>query len=126
MALPVELPDDLLPGSLCLSHSHDQPLSTTDLRKLEAAQRVREVTTNYVAAVNDDIIVVDSASGNVSVTLLPARAQRRLIVVRKVAANVVTLVAAGSDQIEGAASINLAGAWTTANLLALPGMWVRL
>jgi len=124
--LPTELPEDLRPGSLCFSHHHEMPLSAVELRKLEASAQRLVVSANVIVGDDVDIIDVDSTSGNVTVTLPPAINHRRLILVRRVAANTVTLAAAGADQIDGVASITIAGAWGTATLLALPGMWVTL
>jgi hypothetical protein len=74
------------------------------------AWRDRRVTATEAVQPSDDILLVDTTSGNVTLTLpLAATVRGQWYEVKKlVAANTVTLDPAGGETIEGAATL----AWT--------------
>lgn len=71
----------------------------------------RTVTANTTALDSDDLILGDTTSGSITITLPPADQNlgRRFTAKKKAAANTLTLDANGSELIDGAATL----AWTT-------------
>lgn len=87
----------------------DERLRTMVARLQET--RVRTVTATGSATAGDDVLLVDTTAGSVTVNLPPARTVpgHEYRVKKTVAANTVTLDADGSDTIDGAGTL----AWTT-------------
>lgn len=85
-------------------------------RVLDLLARVQRVNHRIVSAAvtltaNDDIVLVDTTSGSVTVTLPDARQHANHVfhVKKMIAANTCTVQRSGSDTIDGAAT----SAWTT-------------
>ena len=69
----------------------------------------RTVTAATTITDSDELVLVDTTSGSVTVTLPTAlgRKGRRFTVKKLIAANTLTLAGAGSDTIDGAATVGL-------------------
>ncbi len=69
--------------------------------------------------------LVDSTSGNVTITLPPAEESldMRLEVKKLVAANSVTIAGAGSDTIDGVASISFTTQYMSYTIVCFEGAW---
>lgn len=85
-------------------------------RALDLLGRAQRMNTRLVSAAttltaNDDIVLVDTSGGSVTVTLPDARAHAHHVfhVKKMAAANTCTVSRTGTDTIDGAAS----SAWTT-------------
>ena len=69
----------------------------------------RTVTAATTVVDSDELILVDTTSGSVTVTLPPAlgRKGRRFTAKKLIAANTMTLAGAGSDTIDGAGTVGI-------------------
>jgi hypothetical protein len=87
---------------------------TDRLGKLSSSVSVVTVTTNYTALATDDVILVDCTAGDVTITLPAASTAGSgltpRLAIRRIdnSANTCTLAAAGTDTVDGAASVTLA------------------
>ena len=93
-----------------------------DLLSLQQQHEIRAVSAATVLEIGTRQLVVraDATAGAFSVTLPLARnsAGRALIVKRVSSLGTVTVAAAGTDTIDGAATIALASQWQTVRLIA--------
>lgn len=91
-------------------------LGITESRVLDLIRRLQRIQTRLVSAATtvtagDDVVLVDTSGGSVTVTL-PLASQhpnKRVDVKKMTAANTCTVARSGSDTIDGAASTG----WTT-------------
>lgn len=89
---------------------------TDDLRLRDMVARLQETRVRFVSAntrltEGDDVLLVTTSGGNVTITLPPARlvAGHKCQIKKMSAANTLTLDADGSDTIDGSGTF----AWTT-------------
>lgn len=92
--------------------------------------QVKVVTADYTATIEDDLIVVDATAGAVTVTLpkvdLAYRGKVYEVVKIDASGNAVTVDGAGSEQIEGAASVSLPTRYATAAVRTVNNLaWTR-
>lgn len=103
------VPDLTVTGLLTASGGVNAPLT------------IRTVTANTTVTATDQIILVDATAGAVTVTLDAATAfGKKEIFIKKIdsSANAATITAAGTDTIDGAASISLATQYASADLVS--------
>lgn len=84
-----------------------------------------EKTADYTAAQGDDLILMDAAAANLTVTLPPANQfDRKTFKVKKIdaSANTVTIDGDGST-IDGAATDVLSAQWESRTVTAFNGSW---
>jgi hypothetical protein len=118
---------DLVGGGLCFSHSHVESVPIThdtvvNYQRLKVQRSASSVTS---LTVNDDLLLVDTAGGSVSVTLPVSGASgKEFIVFKTNAANTLTILRSGSDLINGAASLPLTTSYSSLWLKAVAGGWV--
>lgn len=89
----------------------------------------RTVTADYSVAALDFEILVNAATGNVTISLPAATGSGRTIHVKRIDAtgNTVIIDAAGSDTIDGAANLSLPSQWIGGFLFdAASGYWAQL
>lgn len=91
---------------------------------------VETITADTTADADSDVVLLDASGGNVTLTLPSAAdARSRPLVAKRTdsSGNTVTIAAAGSDTIDGAASATLASQWASVVLLPDGGTgWVIL
>ena len=104
-------------------HSSDRQPSHDTLVGIQQTENVKTVTANYIVASIDDYLLVDTTSGNVTLTLPKAKNGRLLFFKKIVAANSMILSANGSDKIDGASTQTVAIQWTCIRLKAISGGW---
>jgi len=75
-------------------------------------------TSNYPMVAADDIIIGDTAGGDVTITLPAANAKDRVRITKKSNSNTLTISRAGSDTIEGATSITLTDEYQSVTLIS--------
>lgn len=82
------------------------------LGRTPVSRNGRIVAAATVLLGTDGLVIVDTTAGNVTVTLPQARLQvgRVLAIKKRVAGNTLTVDTLGTDEVEGASSVN----WTTA------------
>ena len=88
---------------------------------------VMGVTSNYTVSYNDAFIPVDATTGNVTITLLPAREmeQKRLTIKKTDAsANTVTIDASGTETIDGALTRVITTQYASIEIMAYNGNWL--
>lgn len=106
------------------SHQFDRTPTHDTLSALHGLERVKSVTSAYIATRDDDIILVDTTAAGVAVTLPTARGGKRYSIVRTAGANPVTVVAVAGT-INGAASISINTNYTPARLKAINGNYIE-
>lgn len=96
----------LVNGGICNLHEHEVDLREhRHLETLQSIEAVRTVSSNYTASYIDDIILVDSSQGNVTVTLPPARGGRKFCIIKKSATNSVIVRFTGDETMLGITSV---------------------
>lgn len=91
----------------CETHTHEIDLAEhRNLETLQSIEAVKNVTANYTVTFLDDIIVVDSTTGNVTITLPKSRGGRKFCVIKAVAANTVIVNFSGETML-GLSSVSL-------------------
>lgn len=96
----------LVNGGICNLHEHDVNLRDHQhLETLQSIETVRVVSSNYTVSYTDDIVLVDSSQGNVTVTLPPARGGRKFCIIKKSAANSVIVTFSGGETLLGITSV---------------------
>jgi len=104
------------------------------LRQLQDIARryaieVVEPTANYTMVDEDALIAADATAGNVTVTLLSAAGREgRLVEVKKTdaSANLVIVDPAGSETIDGAATVSLSAQYSLCGLRSNGVNWHRI
>lgn len=96
------------------------------LDSLQALELVRTVTTSYTATYKDDIILADTTSGNITITLPPSRGGKVFHVVKPKAANTLTIVFTGTETMLGVASVSLTDFGSGKRLKSVPNGYIPL
>lgn len=118
---------DLVGGGLCQSHYHLQdPTVPHDMVvNYQRGKVQRSVSTNTSLTTNDDLLLVDTSTGNIAVTLPKSGASGKEFVLFKTSGiNILTINPVGVDTINGAASLTLTAAFGSYWLKAVSGGWV--
>jgi hypothetical protein len=100
----------------------DAGLTSDDRHLLDDLERVRNVSTSGGINKNDDIVLVDATSGAVSLTLPFASGGKRVIIIRTLGANNVTITPQSGETINGAASVVISSSYAPLRLKALKGI----
>lgn len=89
-------------GGVCYVHEHPrEEVTFTNRLELMRATPVVEVSSDYTPARTDEVVIVDTTLGDVTLTLPAASRGREFRVVNKVAGNTLTVLSSGSDVIYG-------------------------
>jgi len=107
-------------------HSSDRARSHTDVLALQAATPFLTVTANYTVTDAYDYVLVDTTSGNLTVTLPPAKGAREVEIAKKVAANTLVIIPSGSDTVVGDTSVVVTERWTSLRFKAYVGGWALI
>ena len=119
----------LLGGNDCPLHYHasDRDITHDQVLQFQDSESVRIVTVTGALTYNDDIILVNTTSGAVSLTLPIARGGKSYSVVRTAGANAVTLLPAAGNTINSAASLTISTSFAPVRLKAVKGLgWVQV
>lgn len=113
---------ELTTGGVCRLHVHDDErlLNARDLHQLNAIERVVTVTTSYTAQVHDDIILVNTTSGGVTVTLNSSLLGAKYVIIRVSGSNNV-IVQPSSGTINGSASETISSSYTPKRVKCIAG-----
>ena len=103
-------------------HASDRFPSRDTLLWLNSLEKVRNVSTNYTVVNDDDYIIVDTTSGNRTVTLPPARNGRKLVISEFTGSNSLTVYPNGTEKINGASSLVTTN--TTKTFKDIGGNWL--
>lgn len=124
--LTTQQESSLTSGGDCFEHWHsqDRVLSHNSLLQLQQLQNVATVSTNTTLSDINDIVLVDTTGGNVTVNLPPARNGRVYTVVKLSTTNLLTVAASGTDTIDSAASISTTTGWVSRTFKAVTGGWI--
>lgn len=119
---------NLTSGGDCFEHYHSQDRIPTHefklgLDYLETALEVGAGTTTLTGA--EDFVLVDSTAGAATVMLPPPVKRMSVVVMRKVAANTVT-IDSPTGTINGAATYALAGAYAVGTFKAINGDYYKV
>lgn len=94
-----------------------------------AGHAIRKITASSNVQAGDEAIWIDASAGNVTLTLTAVSGSVKYLVVKRLdnSTNTVTIAAAGTDTIDGAASITLTMQYQARTLrsgqTASPGLW---
>lgn len=77
------------------------------LESLQQMEVVKTVTANYSPTYYEDIILVDTTAGNVTITLPKARGGKIFHIIKTKAINTLTIVFTGSETMLGVASLSI-------------------
>lgn len=100
--------EQLVSKGPCNLHTHEVNLNEhKHVVSLQALEVVVTVTANHVADYREDIILVDTSAGNVTITLPPSRGGKKFYILKTKAANAVTVQFTGGETLLGAASYSL-------------------
>ena len=119
----------LLGGGDCTLHSHsfDRDISHDQVLQFQASENVRVVTTTGVVTYNDDILVVNTTSGAVTLTLPKVRGGKTYSIVRTAGANAITIVPTAGDTINLTSSVSISSNFVPMRLKAVKGMgWLQV
>lgn len=116
--------EELTGGGKCHKHYHETILTHDDLEKIQTLDKIVNITANYAALYEDDIIVADSTAGSVTVTLPLAKGQRQYIVSKAVATNNVVVNFSGGQNCFGQTSITLVALGAVARFRAHNNGWI--
>lgn len=117
----------LVSGGDCNLHSHifDRSATHEQVQQLQDSESVKVLTANYTASYGDDVLLVDTTAGAVSIVLPTARGGKRYSITRVAGVADVTLLAA--SLINGAASKAIVASYSAVNIKAVKNMgWVQL
>lgn len=106
---------DLVGGGLCLSHYHaKEELQHTDSSALQKNHVQRTSSTNTNLSSSDDVLLMNTSTGNRVVTLPSSgKSGKEFIVFKTTAPNTLTIQCSGADTVNGAASIVLSAAYAS-------------
>ncbi len=118
----MEIPSSLVGGMDCSLHYHssDRVPTHDTLKRLQQLKNVISVSSHYTALKKDDIILVDTTSSGITVTLPLASNGIEFTIIRIAGANSVTVARSGSDTINGAASVNITSTNAPQTFKAMP------
>ena len=116
----------LVGGNDTLLHFHlaDRIPTHDTVRVAQGVMQQRTVTSSTTATDNDDVILVDSTAGSVTVNLPPSRRGKELILKKIVAANSMILDGNGAETIDGVATITVNTQWAVRRIKAYAGNWI--
>lgn len=105
---------------------NEQLVTQDTIDQIQASMQVRRVSQSYSANYNDNIILADTASGNITVTLPAARNGKEFIIVKGAAANTLTIQFSGTDKMFGAGNISVVDLGKSNRLKSIPGGYIPL
>lgn len=118
--------EELTGGGECHMHYHPSIPNHNDVVADQAAVKVKEVTDDYVVELNDDIIIGNTNSASLVVTLPPAVGLREYTVVKGASANNLTIVFNGSETCFGQSSIVVVTLGEAKRFKAYLGNWILI
>jgi len=123
--MPDSIPLELIGGGDCRSHFHlEDRVPTQDfLHGLQGvAYQVASSSTSAIKA-DSDIVYVDTAAGNVTVTLPVAKNGQEYTVIKTSPLNTLTVNTTAPDTIEGLTSVSFTTQWTARTFKEYQGNW---
>jgi hypothetical protein len=94
--------------------------------QLQSTVRQTTVTVSRALTESDDILLVDTTAGSVTLTLPLAKGGKEYSAVKVVAANSMLLACSGTDTICGDTSLTATVCWTSIHIKASNGSWIIL
>lgn len=103
----------LMSGGDTMLHHHKSDSMPTHqtLRHLQKLANQVKISSDTILTYKEDLILVDTTTGNVTVTLPKFRGGNEATLVKLVAANQMIINTTGGDVINGAASITATAQW---------------
>ena len=113
----------LVSGGDCFEHWHSSDRTPTHdtVLQYQSLATVRSVTTDVTVDDRWDYILVDTSTGNRTVTLPLANNGREIEVIKATAANKVTILPSGADTIIGATGVIIQSRFDAIRLKAVHG-----
>lgn len=107
-------------------HSSDRVPTHATLQRLQQLTRQTTVTGSYTVVDGDDLVLCDTTSTSITVTMPLSKNGRDIHIIKLAAANTMTIQASGTDTISGAASWAATVRWTAFHLKATNSGWLIL
>lgn len=128
MAISSEEESQLTNGGACDLHFHpnDRIVQHDQLDQLQSVKTIRNISSSYTATYRDDILIVDTTSGNLTVTIPLSKGFKEFTIVKSVAANVLTVVFSGGQLMFGLSSITITVQADLRTLKAIVGGYIRI
>lgn len=117
---------ELTGGGECHQHYHSFNPNHTYVSRLQDTYKVRTVSTDTTLDASDDIVVVDTTSGNVTVTLPRSRGLREYTIVKGKSSNTAIIHFSNSENCFGVTSFNLVSLGETKRFKAYNGNWISI
>ena len=123
MPLTEDQEQSLTQGADCNLHYHstDRDISHDQVLQFQASENMRTVTASGAITYNDDILLVNTTSGAVTLALPIARGGKSYSVVRIAGANAVTLTPAAGNTINLTSSVSISTNFAPVRIKALKG-----
>lgn len=117
---------ELTGGGECHLHWHPPSREHAVLELFQEMHKVVSVAADYVMQPLDDIAVVDTTAGNITVTLPPSKGQREYMAVKAKAANLLIVNFSGTENCFGQTSYNVVALGDTLKFKAFNGGWIKI
>ncbi len=115
---------ELTAGGPTEMHHHPRITNHGDLEQMENIKNIVDTSISYAAILNDDIIVANSASGSITITLPGGRSQKEFTVTRSSALNSVTIAFSNGELCYGQATLSIIGLGAVLRLKFHLGIWI--
>lgn len=118
----------LVGGGECHIHTHPkEQLDFSDRLELMLAEPFHEVSSNYTMTKGDELLMVDTTAGDVTITLPLAANGREFQVVKKVNANALFIVPTPTNNIIGSTDgVVVYNRFTSLHIKAIPGGYILI
>lgn len=100
----------------CFLHTHPRHvIDSDDVYNAQAARIIKVISANYTLLPNDEIIMVDTSSGNITITLPHSDFQKEYQVVKTADAFTLIIVPTAPDTILGETGVSVTAKLTSLN-----------
>ena len=115
----------LTSGGDCVDHWHstDRILQHDDILEFQQLTKAIAVTSNKTVDDRWDYLLVNTDTGNITITLPPAINGREIEVMKNATPNYVSIVPTGTDRILGSTEIRVFNYGTSLRFKAITGGW---
>ena len=126
MGLDPDSHQSLTGGGQCDLHWHELPNQHDVLEVFEGLYKVSTIDTSSTVAPLDDIVLVDTTAGNITVTLPPSKGMREFRIIKAAAGNQLTVQFSGAENCFGTTSYDVVTLGDVLHFKAYNGGWLKL
>lgn len=107
-------------------HHHPKNVVREDIIQYQDATRLRTVSADYAVTYEDDVVIVDTSAGNVTVTLPLALGQKEFTIVKASTLNTVIIHFSGGQTCFTIVAFTLTNLADTKRLKGFNGNWTTI